>query len=114
MADQPATLGQAIAQARKAKGLSQKELAEKIMREEGEGSISAQYLNDIEHDRRTPSSDHMIREFVRVLGLNENYVYYLADRMPASVRKMALSPDEVDKWVGQVAFRRGGSPKKGK
>jgi len=113
VADQPATLGQAIAQARKAKGLSQKELAEKIMREDGEGSVSAQYLNDIEHDRRAPSSDHMIGEFVRVLGLGENYLYYLADRVPASVRKMALSPDEVELWVS-AAFRRSGPTKKGR
>ena len=48
-----------ISGVRKEKGLSQKQLAELVEREEG-GSISPQYLNDIEHDRRNPPSDHMI------------------------------------------------------
>jgi len=51
------TVGQTIREAR-IKGMTQKELAAKIMRkEEGreeEKPITPQYLNDIEHDRRTP------------------------------------------------------------
>ena len=65
MADEPQTFGKYVSQTRKQLGLSQKQLAERIEREEG-GPISAQYLNDIEHDRRSPSSDHMMQEFARV------------------------------------------------
>jgi transcriptional regulator with XRE-family HTH domain len=103
-----ATLGEAISQQRRKLGLSQKQLAEQIRREEG-GSISPQYLNDIEHDRRSPSSDHMIKEFARVLGLSENYLFYLAGRVPAEARRSdPVTPKQVDKWVASanVAFRR--------
>ena len=97
------TFGGVIAAERKKAGLSQKQLAEAIQREEG-GSISPQYLNDIEHDRRSPSSDHMIKEFARVLKLSENYLYYLAGRLPAQVRRSGVTSSEVDRWV--AAFRR--------
>ena len=63
------TFGQAISKARKALGLSQKELAARVMKEEGGGSISQQYLNDIEHDRRSPSSGHLIRQFSGILNI---------------------------------------------
>jgi transcriptional regulator with XRE-family HTH domain len=46
-----ATFGEIVAQARKRKLLSQKELAALIKKEDGQ-SISAQYLNDIERNRR--------------------------------------------------------------
>lgn len=103
------TFGRAIAQKRKALGLSQKQLAEQIQREDG-GSISPQYLNDIEHDRRSPSSDHMINEFARVLSLSSNYLYYLAGRVPAQARQTGVTPRQVDQWV--AAFRRGIAGKK--
>ncbi len=49
MADEPKTFGTYISDRRKKMGLSQKQLSELIVREEG-GTISPQYLNDIEHD----------------------------------------------------------------
>ena len=48
------SLGRLIASARKDKQLSQKELAALVLKEDGE-AITPQYLNDIEHDRRSPS-----------------------------------------------------------
>jgi transcriptional regulator with XRE-family HTH domain len=109
MADEAHTFGSYISEVRKERGLSQKELAESIEREEG-GSISAQYLNDIEHDRRNPSSDHMIQEFARVLKVSANYLYYLAGRMPAALRQANASPQKVDEWV--TAFRRANPTKR--
>jgi transcriptional regulator with XRE-family HTH domain len=103
------TFGKYISEIRKERGLSQKQLAELIAREEG-GSISAQYLNDIEHDRRNPSSDHMIQEFARVLKVSADYLYYLAGRMPADVRQANLPPHHVDRLV--AAFRRNGPTKR--
>lgn len=102
------TLGQAIARARKGKGLSQKELAAQIMRED-DTPISPQYLNDIEHDRRSPSSDHLVKQFASVLGIDPDYLYYLADRFPEDVRKARLSEEQVTNLM--TAFRR---PSKGK
>ena len=110
MANEINTFGAYISAARKKLGLSQKQLAEKIEREEG-GSISPQYLNDIEHDRRSPSSDHMIQQFARVLNIGTDYLYYLAGRVPADVRQANLPPKQVEATF--AAFRRTG-PDKGK
>ena len=89
------TFGQAISKARKELGLSQKELAARVMKEEGGGSISPQYLNDIEHDRRSPSSGHLIRQFSGILNIPEDYLYALAGRLPDDLRPDAASPDKV-------------------
>ena len=110
MGDERATtFGSYISEQRRARGLSQKQLAERIQREEG-GSISPQYLNDIEHNRRSPSSDHMINEFARVLQLSANYLFYLAGRVPAAARHRDATPRDVDQWV--QAFRRSAPNKK--
>src|SRR3546814_7067475 len=63
--------GRQISKARKAKALSQKELAAKIMKEEDGTAISPQYLNDIEHDRSSPTSDHLIRQFAELLNIED-------------------------------------------
>ena len=102
MNDRDQTSGRAISQARKALGWSQKMLAQKILREDGE-SISPQYLNDIEHDRRSPSSDRMVRQFADVLGMEADWLYYLAGKFPADLREQRLTQQEVAKAM--VAFR---------
>lgn len=61
------TFGSYIADARKKLQMSQKELATRILREEDGESISPQYINDIERDRRNPTSDHLIQQFAKVL-----------------------------------------------
>jgi transcriptional regulator with XRE-family HTH domain len=103
------TFGKYISEVRKQQGLSQKQLAERIEREEG-GSISPQYLNDIEHDRRNPSSDYMIQQFSRVLKVSADYLYYLAGRIPADMRQANMPPNQVERWAS--AFRRTNPPKR--
>lgn len=89
------TFGQAISNARKALGLSQKELAARVLKEEGGGSISPQYLNDIEHDRRSPTSDHLIRQFATVLEVDEGYLFVLAGKIPDELRRAANDQDKI-------------------
>ena len=91
------TFGRAISKARKALGMSQKELAAKVVKEEDGGPISPQYLNDIEHDRRSPSSSHLIRQFSRILNIPEDYLFALAGRLPDDLRRKASDPDKVVK-----------------
>lgn len=88
------TFGKYISEARKELSISQKELAQRIHREDGE-PISPQYLNDIERDRRTPSSDHMIAEFAEALELDTDYLHYLNGKIPPDVRDAKLSEDKV-------------------
>lgn len=96
------TFGQCISNARKAKGWSQKDLASKIIREDG-SPISPQYLNDIEHDRRSPTSDHMVNQFVDVLGIDTNWLYYLAGRFPDYIRERKYTRQELNELM--TAFR---------
>ena len=109
MATSEQTFGGAIAGARKSKSWSLKDLASRILRED-EDPISPQYLNDIEHDRRSPSSDRMVQQFADVLGINRDWLYYLAGRFPEDVRVQNLSEKEVAEAM--VAFR--GGPSKGR
>jgi transcriptional regulator with XRE-family HTH domain len=82
------TFGQAIINARKAKLISQKQLASLIIKDDGK-PISPQYLNDIERDRRNPPNDHLINQFARVLGVPEEYLFYIAHQIPPKYRQNA-------------------------
>ncbi len=75
--------------------MSQKELAALIVKDEEGGAISPQYLNDIEHDRRSPTSDHLIKQFAKVLDEDEGYLFVLAGKIPDDVRKQATSRDKI-------------------
>jgi len=96
------TFGSEIVEARKKHGLSQKQLAEKILREDGE-SISPQYLNDIERNRRSPSSDNIVKEFAKALKLDAEYLHYLNGRFPEQERHGKLMPQQFKKAM--IAFR---------
>jgi len=99
------TFGQVIAEARKAANLSQRELAALIKKEDGE-SISPQYLNDIERDRRNPPSDFLIEQFAKELKIDVARLYYRAKKIPADV---APSEENEKRFVTAFkAFRREG------
>jgi transcriptional regulator with XRE-family HTH domain len=77
------TLGKIIAQRRAAMGLSLKELGHLVHKEDGVG-ISAQYLHDIERDRRTPSPQ-VLGELARALNVEVHYLEAVAGQCPADV-----------------------------
>lgn len=91
------SFGKAIASGRKAMGWSQKELAAKIKKEDGE-TITPQYLNDIEHDRRSPSSDHLVGEFARVLKIDPVPLFAAIGMLATNDRKLVkkATPDQVE------------------
>jgi len=97
------TFGQVIAEARERIGLSQKELAARITKDDGR-PISPQYMNDIEHDRRGAPSDYLIRQFARVLSIKTEYLYYLAGELPADLKGQKV--DEATVVAAYEAFRR--------
>ena len=103
MADEIKTFGQFISEARKALGMSQKELANSIRREDEDKPISPQYVNDIERDRRSVSSDHLVQQFANVLDLDPGYLHYLNNRWPAEMRNKLTEP-QFKKHM--AAFRR--------
>lgn len=97
-----ATFGNLVSKTRKSKEINQKQLAELIKREDGE-PISPQYLNDIEHDRRSPSSE-VIVQIATVLSLDADYLHFLAKKWPEDLATGSASPEEVRNLM--VAFRR--------
>ena len=98
------TFGTLISEARRAKGLSQKELASKVKKENGQ-PISAQYLNDIEHDRRNPPSEFLIGQIADLLTLSKDVLCIAAGTIPNDLQKMARTqPDKVEQAF--KAFRR--------
>jgi transcriptional regulator with XRE-family HTH domain len=105
MALDMSSFGGAIASGRKAKSMSQKELAAKIIKEDGQ-PITPQYLNDIEHDRRSPSSDHMIRQFAKILDIEETALYGLSGVLSEQDQKAVRrsTPEKVD--AAFLAFRK--------
>ena len=97
-------LGQYIAGERKKLGLSQKDLAARIKKEDGT-SISPQYLNGIELGRRHPTSDYLLEQFAMHLNVEPDYLYWLAGQLPPNARDGTHKPPEVVHRAFQ-AFRR--------
>lgn len=97
------TFGEFIATARKELAISQRELALRILKEDGT-PISPQYLNDIERDRRNPPGDHLLEQFSRQLTLDKDYLYFLVGKFPSDVRSRTTSPNQVKEAL--KAFRR--------
>ena len=92
------TLGSVIREKRKKSGMSQKQLAEKIKKED-EGSISPQYLNDIELERRTPPA-YILDQLAELLELPLDDLYLLAGQFPSDLR-----PGEYDPSRFRAAFK---------
>jgi transcriptional regulator with XRE-family HTH domain len=97
------TFGTHIAEARKALRLSQKDLAARIIKEDGQ-PISAQYLNDIEHDRRNPPSEDMIKQFAKHLKLEQEVLFYLAGKLTQDMMRTSVEPEKI--VAAYQAFRK--------
>ncbi|MDO8615898.1 MAG: helix-turn-helix transcriptional regulator [Dehalococcoidia bacterium] len=78
------SLGRVIRERRKELGMSQKQLAEKLLKEDGE-PISPQYLNDIELERRA-APEYILDQLSRILRLPRDHLYLLAGQFPPDVR----------------------------
>lgn len=103
------SFGKEIYSARVKLSLSQKELAMKIIKNDGT-PISPQYLNDLEHDRRYPPSEEMLKQFASVLKLDSSYLQYLAGNFPSDIKNKELKADDFQKAI--KAFRRSMNEKK--
>ena len=93
------TFGTTLSEARKAKGMSQKELAAQVKKEDGQ-AISPQYLNDIEHGRRNPPSEFLIGQIAKLLECDKDTLCLAAGTIPSDMMKMAVNqPDKVEKAI---------------
>ena len=92
------SLGNVIRDHRKTLEISQKQLAQKIKKEDGE-SISPQYLNDIELGRRNPP-EYILDQLAELLKLPRDHLYLLAGQLPSELR-----PDKYDARRLRQAFQ---------
>ena len=84
--------------------MSQKDLALKVKKEDGQ-AISAQYLNDIEHDRRNPPSEFLIDQIAEATGLSKDLLCLAAGTIPTDLKKIATAqPERMEQAF--KAFRR--------
>lgn len=98
------TFGEVVSEARRTKGLSQKELASLVKKEDGQ-AISAQYLNDIEHARRNPPSEFLIGQFAQALGVSKDVLCLAAGTVPLDLQKLVTAqPGKVEEAF--KAFRK--------
>jgi transcriptional regulator with XRE-family HTH domain len=97
------SFGETIRNKRKQILMSQKDLAGKVLKDDGT-PISPQYLNDIEQGKRNPDSDAMIEQFARVLSLEKDILYFWARRIPADLTRLGAEPDKIAK--AYTAFRK--------
>ena len=98
------TFGTMVSEARRAIGMSQRELASKVKKEDGQ-AISAQYLNDVERDRRNPPSEFLIGQIAEALKLSKDVLCLAAGTIPNDVKRMAATqPERIEEAF--KAFRR--------
>ena len=97
------TFGEVIALHRKRLHMSQRELAAKILKEDGK-AISPQYLNDIEHDRRGAPSSYLLSQFANALGVHRDFLEVVAGQLPEDLRQDSHEPAKVAKALR--AYRR--------
>lgn len=92
------TFGRIIANARKAAGISQKDLALKVHKEDGQ-VISPQYLNDIEHDRRNPPNEFIVEQLAKHLKLSTEYLTIAAGMLPSQLLEdmKAAEPEHIQR-----------------
>ena len=88
------TFGQTIAEARKHAGMTQKDLAAKLKKDDGT-PISPQYLNDIEHDRRGAPPDVLLKQLSKILDLDPDLLAYRAGRLPENLIDQRADPGQV-------------------
>ena len=98
------SFGSVITDARRRRQLSQKELASRVKKEDGD-PISPQYLNDLERDRRNPPNEHLLAQLATELELTPEYLFYVAGTYPDDLKSAGSeSPQRVA--AAFRAFRR--------
>ncbi len=82
------TFGQVLRDAQKRAGLTQREPAARLKREDGR-PVDPPYLNAVEHDHRYPPEDFTIEQMAKIVGISADVLYFHANRQPPDVKTEA-------------------------
>lgn len=102
---EPETLGGAVSARRKELGLTQKHVAQSVVKEDGI-PITPQFLNDVERNRRRPSPLVLQRlaQALKWSGEDADQLHFIARTLPPDIDLKNVARD---KWAdGIKAFRR--------
>ncbi len=80
--------GERVRELRKARGLSQRDLA-------GRSGIDFTYLSKIENGRMEPPSEEVIRRVALALGADADELILLADKFPSDLAQELKTPERV-------------------
>lgn len=96
------SFGKTIRDLRKQRGLSQKELAERI-------GIDFTYLSKIENDRMPAPSEKKIQAMAEVLSADTDELIRLAGKIPSDLAEFLITDPEAMKHLRSLQgdFRRG-------
>lgn len=101
---QQATFGQRLRELRKAKALTQRQLAEKVAaRLKGRG-FDFTYLSKIENGKTDPPSVALIEKLAEVLGADANELIALAGKAPRKFLEKTLKESESARTFFRSAF----------
>jgi transcriptional regulator with XRE-family HTH domain len=96
------TFGQVLREARKKAGITQRQLAARLKREDGR-PVDPPYLNAVEHDHRYPPEDSVLDQIAKIVGVSPDVLYFAANRQPPDVRSGA---DQERLEAAYRAFRK--------
>ena len=96
------TFGQVLRDARKKAGLTQRELAARLKREDGR-PVDPPYLNAVEHDHRYPPEDYLIEQMAKIVGISPDVLYFHANRQPPDVKTERADQERLE--AAYRAFR---------
>ena len=82
------TFGQVLREARKKAGLTQREVAGRLRRQDGR-VVDPPYLNAVEHDHRYPPEDFIVDQLAKMLGISPDVLYFHANRQPPDLKTEA-------------------------
>jgi len=96
------TTGKIIRDRRHARGLTLRQLADRILKDDGT-TVSSQYLCDVEADRRIIANPLLVRQLGAELGIPVEVLWY--GTLPAELRSDSdVPPERIVRAF--VAFRR--------
>ena len=96
--------GDAVREARQRAGISLRELGERVKKADG-SPMSPQYLNDIEHGRRNPPDEDVVRQMAKVLDLDVNVLLTLAGKEPSEIKEYLEDMPDKSESIGRL-FRK--------
>lgn len=89
------TFGQKLRELRKAKNISQRELAEKV-------GVDFSYISKLENDRLPPPAADTIVKICEILGIEADSLLVLTGKMRTEAKEMLGSSVEAQKFINQA------------